>query len=83
MPETLFEDCKLEEVDFTEANLESSIFKNCEMKNSTFDATNIQKADFTEAYGFMINPEKNNISNCKFSRDGALGLLTTYNIVIE
>jgi len=78
-----FANCNLKEVDFTETDAGKNSFENCEMTNAVFDRSNLEGADFTTSVGFTIDPDVNRIAKAKFSRDGALGLLSKYDIVIE
>jgi hypothetical protein len=48
-----------------------------------FDNCIIEKADFTTANNYSIDPEKNKIKNAKFSIPAVIGLLNNYDIVIE
>lgn len=78
-----FNSCILEQVDFTNANLSETLFQDCNLKHSIFDNTNLEKADFRTANLFSLNPSQNKIKNAKFSKEGALNLLNSYQIVIE
>ena len=79
---TKFKNCILKEVDFTEANLSSSIFDNCDLGMATFENTILEKADFRTSFNFSINPDQNRIRKAKFSMPGVLGLLDKYDIEI-
>jgi uncharacterized protein YjbI with pentapeptide repeats len=78
-----FKDCNLQEVDFTEANLSKATFDNCDLMKAVFDETNIESADFYSAYNYNINPENNQLKKAKFSKEGVLGLLEKYQILIK
>ena len=80
---TSFKSCKLEQVDFTNADLSSSKFIECNLYRAVFDNTNLEKADFKTSYNLTINPETNWIKNARFSKENALGLLSTYQINID
>ena len=78
----LFSDCKLIEVDFTEADLTEADLDTSDLERATFYETNLQKADFTQAQNFNIDPEKNQLKAAKFSKEGVVGLLYRYDLVI-
>lgn len=70
-----FNDCKLMEVDFTDAEATGVNFKQCNLEKAIFENTRLEKADYSSAYGYSFEPEKNNIRNAKFSKEGDIGLL--------
>jgi uncharacterized protein YjbI with pentapeptide repeats len=74
--------CSLKEVDLTEADLTEVKFLDCELLDALFDRSNLEKADFSSARHYRIDPTVNNIKKAKFSLDGLPGLLTAYNIDI-
>jgi uncharacterized protein YjbI with pentapeptide repeats len=78
----LFKDCTLHEVDFAECDLTGAFFDNCDLKGTVFDRTILEKADFSTAYNYTINPENNRIKKAKFSTDGLAGLLGKYDIKV-
>ena len=78
-----FVKCNLEEVDFTESNISSSLFDNCDLKRTVFQETNLEKTDFRTAFNFTIAPEKNRLKGAKFSRSSIDGLLSGLGIKIE
>jgi len=78
-----FMDCSLKEVDFTETILNNAKFVNCNLENAIFDNTDLEKVDFTTAYNYVFDPEKNRIKNAKFSKDGIVGLLQKYQVVVS
>ena len=61
LKKTVFKKCSLLEVDFTEADLSSAGFEDCELTNALFDHTNLEKTDFRTAYNYSINPAINSI----------------------
>lgn len=79
---TIFASTKLEEVDFTEADLSGSVFNNCNLSKTVFDKTILQKVDFRTAFNYSINPVKNDIKKAKFSLPEIVGLLDNYDIEI-
>lgn len=75
--------CMLEEVDFSETILTATNFIECDLRGATFDQTNIEKADFTTSINYSIDPETNRIRKAKFSREGVIGLLAKYDLIID
>jgi uncharacterized protein YjbI with pentapeptide repeats len=78
-----FQDCKLLQVDFTEADLTASNFDNCNLDKAIFAQTNLEKVDFRTAYNYTIDPEQNRLKKAQFSKEGILGLLKKYGIVVR
>ncbi|ARV05974.1 hypothetical protein BTO04_04335 [Polaribacter sp. SA4-10] len=83
IPNTKFNNCNLQEVDFTETILTNSVLDNCDLKLAIFDRTNLEKVDFRSAFNFSIYPDENQIKGAKFTKENSVGLLQKYNIVIE
>ncbi len=75
-----FSECNLNKVDFTEAKMTGFQFNNCDLSEAIFENSVLNRADFTTAKNYVIDPEKNNIDKAKFSKSGLEGLLTKYNI---
>lgn len=80
---TNFGNCSFEEVDFTEADLTKAVFEVCDFKKAVFEKTNVQQADFYTAFNYYIDPENNQLKKAKFSKEGALGLLEKYQILVK
>jgi uncharacterized protein YjbI with pentapeptide repeats len=77
-----FTECKLIEVDFTEANLSNAQFKGCDLDKAIFEKTNLEGADLSTAINYKFDPEQNRLRKAKFSKDGVVGLLGKYDIVV-
>lgn len=80
---TIFKNCVLQEVDFSEADFSQAVFHECDLMNAIFDQSILEKTDFRTAYNYIIHPENNRIRKAKFSPSGIAGLLQHYDIVIE
>ncbi len=80
---TFFKNGNLHEADFTETDLTASTFHNCNLNRAIFGNTILEKVDFRTSHNYSINPEINRMKKAKFSRDGILGLLDKYDIVVE
>lgn len=78
-----FVKCKLQEVDFTETDLTLAVFDGSDLQRAIFDRSILEKADFRTAHNFSIDPERNTMRKAKFSREGVVGLLGKYDIVVE
>lgn len=83
MKKTPLQRCSLKEVDFTETDLTEVKFVDCNLVDALFDRTVLEKADFTSAVNYRLNPNTNQIKKAKFSLEGLPGLLTTYQIEIK
>ena len=73
----------LSEVDFTECDLSEAKFINCDLTGAKFEQTILEKADFSTAYNFAIDPEINQMKKAKFSSFGLPGLLVKYGLEIK
>jgi fluoroquinolone resistance protein len=80
---TNFTRCSLKEVDFENVDLTSSIFNTCDLEGSKFVRTILEKADFSTAQNFSIDPENNKIKKAKFSAFNLAGLLHKYDLDIN
>jgi uncharacterized protein YjbI with pentapeptide repeats len=83
MSKTFFNNCKLKDADFAEADLSSSKFDNSDLEGVIFENTILEKCDFRSAINFIIDPEKNKVKKAKFSAAGLAGLLSKYQLDIE
>lgn len=83
MKKTIFKNCRMTEVDFTETILSEASFEKCELSGAIFMRSNLEKADFRTAINFSINPQDNSIRKARFSSTGLAGLLHNYQIIIE
>lgn len=80
---TRFTNCKLHEVDFVNADLSHTTFADCDLLGATFDQSNLEKADLSTAFNYIIDPESNRIKKAKFSSSGLIGLLQRYDIEVK
>ncbi len=78
-----FINCSLQEVDFTETDLWGSLFDNCDLNGAVFEKSLLEKADFRTSFNYSIDPDNNGIKKARFSKEGVIGLLDKYNIIIE
>lgn len=80
---TTFKNSKLHEVIFSECNLKKSIFDGCDLFRTAFEQSILEQADFRTSYNYSINPDNNRMKKALFSRDGVVGLLDQYDIIVE
>jgi len=83
LPKMHWKKCMLEDTDFSEAELTASVFSDCDLRGAMFDQTNLEKADFRTSINYSIDPEANRFRKAKFSKEGVMGLLAKYDIIIE
>jgi len=72
----------MQEANFEESDLTGSIFADCDLTRTLFSNTILYETDFTSAYNFSIDPEKNKMKKAKFSVMGLQGLLEKYSLQI-
>jgi len=83
LKKTVYKNCNLSEVDFTEADLSAALFDHCDLAKALFENTILEKTDFRTAYNYSIDPELNKLKKARFSLPGIAGLLDKYDIDIE
>ncbi|MEO0571905.1 MAG: pentapeptide repeat-containing protein [Bacteroidota bacterium] len=82
MSNTVFCNCKLQKVDWTLTNLTNTKFKDCNLENAIFESSILEEADFTSAFNFNIDPTRNTIKKSKYNKEGLIGLLKKYDLVV-
>jgi len=82
LDKTTFRDCSLKDVDFSSAQLKEAVFSGSDLLDAKFDQTNLEKADFSTAVNYAIDPQHNKVSGAIFSLEGLPGLLGAYKIKI-
>jgi fluoroquinolone resistance protein len=82
LKQTPFAQCNLQEVDFSRANLTGAVFAHCDLTGAVFDETVLEKADFSTAINYTINPQQNLMKKAKFSLEGLPGLLRQFGIEV-
>jgi len=82
LAQTQFINCRMESVEFQEADLSRAVFKGSSLMNAQFYNSNLEESDFREAIAYIINPNQNRVKGAKFSLDGVMGLLQQYQIEI-
>lgn len=82
MKKMRFHECNLKHAFFDESNLAEARFLRCDLENAAFNHTNLTKADLSTSYNFIIDPNENTIKKAKFSHDGVIGLLHSFDIII-
>jgi fluoroquinolone resistance protein len=80
---SVFRDCSLREVDFTEAVLRGADFAGSDLAGATFVRSDLREADLTGALNVALDPRQNRLAGATFSVEGALGLLEAFEIVVR
>jgi fluoroquinolone resistance protein len=75
--------CHAQAADFAEADLSGADCSGTDFTESKFLHTNIEKADFTGATGYAIDPTANRVKQARFSLPEAISLLRGFDVVIE
>jgi len=83
LPRTIFTDCSIVASDFMSSDLTDAIFDNCNLHKSTFIDTIAVRADFSSSFNYAMDPERNKLKKAIFSKDGLIGLLSKYEIVVR
>lgn len=78
-----FSGCCLHEAHFEEADLSFSVFGRCDLAGAFFRETNLEKADFSTAYNFSIDPGLNRLKKTVFPESELRGLVAHLDIVIK
>ncbi|MFT6895979.1 MAG: fluoroquinolone resistance protein [Paraglaciecola sp.] len=73
-------ECKAQDVDFREADLQAANFTGTDLRNTLFMHTNLSQANFTDATDYYIDLRNNVLTKARFSRYEALNLLTSMDI---
>ena len=73
----------MHEVDFSNADLQKSIFDGSDLSGAVFSMSNLEQADFRNTINILIDPELNKVKKSKFSQSSLSGLLTKYQIEID
>lgn len=83
LKKTVFDQCQMTEVDFTDADLTAAGFPKSQLHGSIFNNSNLEQADFRTASGFQIDPQTNKLKKARFSQGSLEGLLSVFGIIVE
>jgi len=83
MENTQFDNCRINGSDFSGTDLTEASFTECDLTDTIFNRTVLDKADFSSAINFSIDPELNSMKKTVFSQLGLAGLLEKHDIIIE
>lgn len=75
--------CSAREIDLTDADLTGADCRGTDFTEARFDHTNLERADFTGATNYDIDPTTNRVKGAKFSLPEAVRLLRAFGVVIE
>lgn len=78
-----FSDNRIEESVFEQCNLAESNFCGCRMEGTQIVRSDIRKADFRDAVGYVIDVISNKMSNARFSFPEVIRLLDSLQIKID
>jgi fluoroquinolone resistance protein len=82
LKKSIFKNCRMLEVDFSQADLSGAEFQGSDLSGVVFDRTNLEKTDFREAQNYRLDPETNRVKGARFDLEGLPGLLGRYGIKI-
>lgn len=82
LTELFLERCKVHEVDFRDAKLSYASFAESDLENSLFMHTELNKANFVDAFNYNIDTKENNIKDASFSFPEVVSLLRCQGIKI-
>lgn len=77
-----FHSCTMKSVDFGGANISEGRLLDCDLQGALFERTNLEKADFSSAMNFQLDPDENQIKGTKFSNENVAGLLVKYGVKV-
>ena len=80
---TTFSNCSMVAVDFMSTDLSEVVFDRCDLYRAEFERAIASKADFSSSTNYTINPELTKIKKAIFSLEGAKGLLSHHQIIVE
>jgi fluoroquinolone resistance protein len=78
-----FMDCHMHELVFSGTDLTGAEFSHSDLQGTRFEQCVLEKADFSSALQYSIDPENNRIKKARFSLTGLTGLLDKYDIIVE
>lgn len=70
------------EVDFSQAQLQSSTFEAVDFANAQFDHTNLSQAQMIDCLNLVLNPAENQVKGMSVSKRSLPGLLIPYGLKI-
>lgn len=79
----VFHECTIRDTYFKASTLVSADFTQSDLDGSIFHNTNLSKANFVGAINYSINPLTNKLSKATFSKPEALSLLDPMDIIVE
>ncbi len=83
LPDLSMINCEAKESDFIEADLKGAVMKKTDFQNTRFFHSNLAEADFREAVNYSIDPAQNTLKKTRFSMPEVMGLLDSFDIIIE
>ncbi|MBF0595810.1 MAG: pentapeptide repeat-containing protein [Candidatus Omnitrophica bacterium] len=83
MKHSRFLECLVHKNDFVNTDLTEADFTGSDLSGSKFQHTILEKADFTQACHYYIDPSTNRMKQARFSSPEVLALLLPFDIRIE
>ena len=83
MAKSVFHGCVIHEASFSDTDLSEAKFIDCDLSLTQFTACNLTRCDFRSSVNYCINPAVNKVKKARFSYDQIVGLLSSYDIIIE
>ncbi len=83
MKHTIFDHCTLHDADFTACDATGASFIACDLLNAHFENSTLDKADFSSAIQYSINPLQNSIRKALFSYPEVTALLQPFDIILK
>ena len=80
---TTFSNCSMVAVDFMSTDLSEVVFDRCDLYRAEFERAIASTADFSSSTNYTITPELTKIKKAIFSLEGAKGLLSHHQIIVE
>lgn len=83
LKKTPFRSCEIADTDFPGADLTEADFTGASFRGVIFNGTNLTKASFLDASGYLINPSNNTIRHAVFSLPEAVTLVEQLGVIIR
>lgn len=83
MAKTVFRNCNLTGIDFSDSDLTGVELDGCELERANFSRANLTKADLSSALNYVIDPTSCVLDGTRFLRTNLEGLVTTFGLIVE
>jgi len=72
----------MNQCDFSRADLSESQFDVCDLGDATFLQSNLESADFSTSFNFIIDPTQNRVRKMKIAAANLPGLVNCFGLEI-